>query len=104
VPVAVGEPQVLATTSSVGLDLAWLDDVSVGVLLTSEQGATVLLQPVGGRGSSNAVTSGAVGISGGNSSVRLRTSDGALLIQRGANWEEAAGDIAVLGVQQGSPE
>jgi hypothetical protein len=45
-----------------------------------------------------------VEISGGNSSARLRTADGILLIQRGENWEEGATDIAVLGVQQGQPE
>ncbi|MFG6445079.1 GerMN domain-containing protein [Microbacterium sp. P07] len=103
-PVAVGEPLVLATTPSEGVDLAWLDDGNLGVLLNSAQGSTVLLQPVGGRGTLLAVSSGAVDIAGGNSTVRLRTSEGALLIQRGANWEEGAADIAVLGVQQGLPE
>jgi hypothetical protein len=104
-PAAVGEPLVLATSPSLGVGIAWLDEANLGVLMNSAQGPTVLMQPVGGRGALVAVPSGAaVEISGGNSSARLRTADGILLIQRGENWEEGATDIAVLGVQQGQPE
>lgn len=106
VPTALGEPLVLSSTSaSTGLDIAWLDDVNLGALLRTAEGTTTLLkQPVGGDGTVTEVPSSVVDISGGNSSVRLRTAGGLLLIERGANWEESADEVAVLGVQQGSPQ
>ena len=104
-PTALSEPHVLATSGATALDLSWLDDTSLGVLLISGDTTTLLRQPVAGRGRSTTVPSTtALEVSGGNSSVRLRTSEGILLVERGSNWEESARDVAVLAVQQGQPQ
>lgn len=104
-PTALSEPQVLASSSASALDLSWLDDTSLGVLLVAGDTTTLLRQPVAGRGRSTTVPSTtALEVSGGNSSVRLRTSEGVLLVERGTNWEESARDVAVLAVQQGQPQ
>lgn len=103
-PVAIGEPLLVASTTAAGIGLAWLDGTSVGVVLRSDSGSSILRQPIGGRGDATTVESGVVDIAGGNSTVRLRTDAGALLIERGSIWEEAAEGVIVLGVQQGPLE
>lgn len=103
VPTSLSDAQVLATTSSTALDLAWLDDSQLGILLSSGETTTLLRQPIGGAGTTTVLPSSAVDIAGGNSIVRLRTTEGLLLVERGENWEEIARDVAVLAVQQGQP-
>jgi hypothetical protein len=103
-PVALGEPVVVSTSTSPGIDLAWLDDTTLGVLLASGESASLLRQPIGGVGRLSSVPSGVVSVSGGNSSARLRTSDGVLLVERGSNWEQGADGVRVLAVQQGQPQ
>lgn len=102
--ISLSEPQVLAAVPGNGIDLAWLDADHLGVVLTAEGSTMLLRQPVGGPGSFTKVSAAVTAIAGGNSSVRLRTSDDTLLVERGSNWEERASDVAVLVVQQGQPE
>ncbi len=90
----------------VGQGIAWIDDVTLGVLAVTGEESRVLEQTVGGPAISTTGEPNATSIAGGNttSPVRLRTSDGGLLIKRGANWQRTASDIRVLATQQGLPQ
>ncbi|GAB3604111.1 LpqB family beta-propeller domain-containing protein [Microbacterium aureliae] len=105
VPIGLGDPRLLGTVTGTGRSLAWLDEVTVGVLVVDGEAATVHEQIVGGPSTSTAapvaVTSIAGGAAAGN--VRLRAEDGTLLVRRGANWQESASGILVLATQQGTP-
>ncbi|MFG6502761.1 hypothetical protein [Microbacterium sp. P05] len=103
-PSGVGDPELVTTSSSTGIAVAWLNDVDLGALVTSGDAVALLRQPIGGRGTSTALASNVVDIAGGNSTVRLRTAEGALLIERGATWEESAKGISLLAIQQGQPQ
>lgn len=90
----------------IGQGLAWIDDVTLGVLAITGEESRVLEQTIGGPATSTTGEATATSIAGGNttSPVRLRTSDGSLLIKRGANWQQTASDIRVLATQQGLPQ
>lgn len=90
----------------IGQGLAWIDDVTLGVLAATGEDSRVLEQTIGGPAASTTGEVTATSIAGGNttSPVRLRTSDGQLLIKRGANWQQTASDIRVLATQQGLPQ
>ncbi|MDY0909034.1 LpqB family beta-propeller domain-containing protein [Microbacterium sp. CFBP9034] len=106
VPVRLGDPVQLATVVSSGRGLAWLDDLSVGVLSGDAEGSVVLEQVVGGISSSSAASPGMVAIAGGTtlSSVRLLADDGTLSVKRGTSWQPTATGVLVLATQQGTPE
>lgn len=102
-PLSLGEaPMLVAESDAAGLDLAWLDDATLGVLLRGEE--TVLLQqPVGGRGTSTVVPADAVSVVGGKASIRLLSAVGVLYLEQGANWQQSATGVRLLATQQGSP-
>lgn len=105
-PLSLGEPQRLGTTAGVGAGIAWIDDLTVGILIRDQAGAVVLEQPIGGPGLTTDAPEDAVSIAGANtvSNIRLRGADGALYLKRGANWQQSATGIDVLATQQGTPE
>lgn len=106
VPVRLGDPVQLATITGAGIGVAWIDDRSIAVLSGSADGSTVLEQVVGGPSSTTAAAPGMASIAGGTSisSVRLRASDGTLLVKRGTSWQPTATGVLVLGTQQGTPQ
>lgn len=101
--VRLGEPLLVAAPRGDGLDLAWLDDATIGVL--ERVGAEVRLreQPVGGPGTDLTVPAGVVQVVGGNSSPRLLTDTGVVYARQGTTWQQVLDGVAVLAAQQGSP-
>lgn len=104
--IRLGDPVKLDTVGGTGLGLAWLDDVSIGVLSRDAEGSTVLEQVVGGTSASTSAGAAMVAIAGGTSlsSVRLRADDGTLSVKRGTSWQPTATGVLMLATQQGAPE
>ncbi|MDJ1112960.1 LpqB family beta-propeller domain-containing protein [Microbacterium dauci] len=105
VPVAIGEPHPVATLAGDGIELTWLDDATVALVWTDGEQRMMREQPIGGEGVEILAPAGVVSVAGGNQpgSVRLRTAEGALFVQRGS-WQILAADVDVLAVQQGTPD
>ncbi|MBU4465562.1 MAG: hypothetical protein KKH75_06920, partial [Actinobacteria bacterium] len=103
-PKSLGQPVVLATLPGAGIDLAWLDDTTLGVLANDGDSQVMIEQQVGGPSRSMPTPAGETmtDIAGANqpTGVRLRDATGTLYVRRGANWGSAATAITVLGTQQ----
>jgi hypothetical protein len=106
VPERLGDPVKLAFVDGASRGVAWLDDLSVGVLSGDAQGTEVLEQVVGGTGATTSASAAMTSIAGGTSlsSVRLLAKDGTLSSKRGTSWQPTATGILVLATQQGMPE
>lgn len=106
VPQGVDEAFALGPSPGTGIDIAWLDAVTVGVLATSGDQTVLVEQPIGGPASTYPAPSTAASISGANqiTTVRLRGSDGALYDKRGSNWQQTGTGVRVLATQQGAPQ
>lgn len=104
VPVAFGVAERLLRLEGDGVDLAWLDDRTLGVLSEGTEGTVVTEQVIGGLGSSGTGPSGAVSLAAGPtaSSARLLTEDGTLFFRRGTTWQRAADEVLVLATQLGA--
>lgn len=101
--IELGEPYVLATTVDDGYALAWLDDMTVGMLEHTAAGEPRLReQPVGGPGTDYTVPAGVTSIAGGNATARLLADTGVLYSRQAASWQQVATDVRVLAVQQGT--
>ncbi|GAA2004219.1 LpqB family beta-propeller domain-containing protein [Microbacterium ulmi] len=96
-----GDSLTLSFAPGVGAGIAWIDDVSLGILSRDGDSSVVVEQAVGGQAVETAAPASAASIAGGTASspARLRTADGALLIQRGTNWQQTASGIALLATQ-----
>lgn len=105
-PQRLGAPLPIGEVSGAGVDIAWIDDATVGVLSHDGTSSVVVEQLVGGPGSATAAPSEIASIAGGSAiaNVRLRGEDGALYVRRGSNWQQSASGILVLATQQGSPQ
>lgn len=104
-PTGLGDPMQLARLPGTGIDLAWLDDATLGVLAHSGDTTVEIQQIVGGPGTVTTAPNGVTAISGTTGTlVRLLGADGTLYSQRGANWEQAGTGVQVLGTVQGTPE
>jgi hypothetical protein len=103
VPSALGDPIPLTQLPGPGVALAWLDDISVGVLTRSSDVPAVVDLVVGGPTATTLAPEGVTQIAGANqaTTVRLRAAEGALYVQRGSNWTQTAEGILVLATQQG---
>lgn len=103
-PVSLGEPEVLATLPDGGIDIAWADETTLGVLTG---GAEPVYRdvPVGGPSESISAPQGARSLAGSSSiaGVRVLAADGVLYLRRSSTWVQSANGVAVLAVQQGTP-
>jgi hypothetical protein len=106
VPERLGDPVALATVPGTSRGLAWLDDLSVGVLSGDAEGTTVLEQVLGGMSETSSAPASMTSIAGGTSlsSVRVLAADGTLSVKRGTSWQPTATGVLVLATQQGMPE
>ncbi|ANG85263.1 LpqB family beta-propeller domain-containing protein [Microbacterium aurantiacum] len=104
--IVLDEPLLLSVLGGSGVDVAWLDDQTVGVLVRQDDTTVVLEQAVGGPGTTVVAPRDAASLAGGTSlsNVRLRGEDGALYVRRGSTWQQAAAGIRVLATQQGAPQ
>lgn len=100
-PTGLGTPVGVTTLSGKGVDLTWLDDLTVGVLVSGDE-SSFLAVTLGGTTERLAVRDGAVSIAGGNSpgNVRLLTDAGDLYQRRGTAWQRLVDGVQVLGTQQ----
>lgn len=107
VPVSLGEqPQRVARLDGAGIDIAWLDDETLGVVALGPEGLSdVHERVVGGTGS---VQSGpaapVVQIAAGATvtSTRALAEDGVLYLRRGGTWQPAADEVSILAPQLGN--
>ncbi|MCW3493789.1 LpqB family beta-propeller domain-containing protein [Microbacterium sp. SSM24] len=106
VPERLGDPLQLAVVDGASRGIAWLDDLSIGVLSGDAEGTEVLEQVVGGLTSTSSAPETMSSIAGGTSlsSVRLLADDGTLSVKRGTTWQPTATGVRVLATQQGMPE
>lgn len=106
IPERLSEPVRLASVAGPGLGIAWLDDLSIGVLSADDEASIVLEQVVGGTATTSTAAAGMRSIAGGTSlsSVRLLSADGTLVVKRGTSWQPTATGVLVLATQQGIPE
>jgi hypothetical protein len=104
VPVSFGTPVLLSSDDSTPVDVTWVDDLTVAHMsrLDGEE-ARISLNQLGGVSSRLESTVDGEVVVGSNSArdLRLLTADGALLVQRGAGWQERIGDVTLLATQQG---
>lgn len=105
-PLSVGPPRRIAQLRMAGIDLAWIDDITVGIAAGGSDSAQVIQQPIGAPARSVAAPLAVVTIGAGDqeSPVRLLTDDGALLTLRGTIPTQSASDVRVLATQLGQPE
>ncbi len=103
-PVGLGDPLPVAMLAGDGVELTWLGGSTVALIWTDGEQRVMREQPIGGEGTEVRAPDGVVSIAGGNQSgsVRLRTGEGGLFVQRGS-WQFLAPDVTVLAVQQGVP-
>ena len=106
VPVRLGPWMRLAVQPTSGVAVAWLDDVTLGIVRVVDGQSMILTQEVGGLASATAVQATVTAIAGGNqlSSVRLLADDGVLYSRTGSRWQQHASGILVLATQQGIPQ
>lgn len=104
VPTALGEAVALAPLSGTGLDVAWVDAATIGVLAGPADAVQYVQQPVGGDTVAWEAPAGAVSLAGVNlpSAVRVLDGNGALFVRRQSNWVQTGAGIDVLAVQQGA--
>jgi hypothetical protein len=104
VPVGFGTPVLLSSDDSTPVDVTWVDDLTVAHMsrLDGEE-ARISLNQLGGVSSRLESAVDGEFVVGSNSArdLRLLTADGALLVQRGAGWQERIGDVTLLATQQG---
>ena len=98
VPVKLSDPVIVGTLPGDGLDLAWLDDSTVGALAHDGDGITLVEQQVGGTAVQVDAPPSAVSLSGASTiaAVRLRGDDGAIYLRRGSNWQQVGTGVQVL--------
>jgi hypothetical protein len=102
VPQRLGQTVELATPPGAPGGATWADQLSVAALTalpTGESRATA--QQLGGRTTPLGAPAGATGLAGGNDldGLRVRSADGALLLQQGSAWQPVATGVALLAVQ-----
>lgn len=105
VPSALGEVLKLARLSGEGIDVAWLDDASIAVARLDDEETLIDTQLVGGPSATRIAPRGTLALAGANSlpTLRLRTAEGVLFVQRASTWQVAAEGVLVLATQQGMP-
>ena len=103
-PTGIGAPMLLASGVGVGLDAAWMDELTVASLSTGPSGeGHIVVQQIGGVSSTLEPPKSSRIIVGSNSvrDLRALTEVGSLEVQRGAGWQARIGEVTLLATQQG---
>lgn len=100
--VNLGPPHVLSFSQQGAFDLAWLDDTTIGVLVSADGVSRLRELNVGGRGTEATAPDGARTLAAGSTSVRVLDDQGRLYSRRGSSWTLVASGIRVLAAQQGT--
>ena len=104
VPVSLGDPVDLTSTTGTPLNATWIDELTVASLTRLPSGEErIIAQRIGGTSSVLESAPGSAAITGGNSlrDVKSLSGSGALLVQRGAGWQERIDEVGLIGTQQG---
>jgi len=103
VPVRLGPTHMVAELDATALDLSWVGEDMLSVLIELETSSTVLTQDVGGPGTIATGPTGAQSLSGGTTptAVRILTDEGVLFAQRGTTWQMGLSGVRVLGTHAG---
>ncbi|MFT4228958.1 MAG: LpqB family beta-propeller domain-containing protein, partial [Microbacterium sp.] len=106
VPLRLGPWMRLATLPGPGVSVSWLDEATVGIVVSVDGESRIIAQQVGGLASTTSLQADVVTIAGGSqlSSVRVLASDGTMYLKTGARWQKSAAGILVLATQQGAPQ
>ncbi|WP_243076945.1 GerMN domain-containing protein [Microbacterium sp. SS28] len=105
VPSALGEPSlVLATLPAQATSVAWVDDVTVGVLTGVGDESELVELLVGGPAITTDAPASSAQLAGSQGTWRVKDADGGLFSKRGATWPQTSAGILVLATQQGSPQ
>ena len=83
----------------------WLDDTSIAVAMVDDDEPWIDTQLVGGPSARRDAPPGTLTLAGANSlpTLRLRTAEGMLFVQRASTWQVAGAGVLVLATQQGMP-
>ena len=105
VPSALGESLKIARLAGEGTDIVWLDDTSIAVAMVDDDEPWIDTQLVGGPSARRDAPPGTLTLAGANSlpTLRLRTAEGMLFVQRASTWQVAGAGVLVLATQQGMP-
>jgi hypothetical protein len=104
-PSELAYPLVLESLATESASVAWLDDITVGVLSGIGAEPEVLELTIGGPSAITTAPAGATQLAGGNQgTMRVRSGDGALYSKRGSTWPQTGAGILVLATQQGTPQ
>ena len=104
-PVGLGEPVQLATDDGVPSDVTWIDQTTVAFLTQQSSGeSSIIAQEIGGRTIPQEPSTSIDSITGSNllRDLRVRSTDGALLVLRNVGWQERIGGVTLVATQQGS--
>ncbi len=103
VPVEIGPTHMVAQLEGEAMDLSWIGDDMLTVLVDDGGTKLLLTQGIGGPGARAAAPEGAMSLSGGPlaSSVRILNDSGMLFAQRGSTWQMGPADVLVLGTHAG---
>lgn len=104
-PVALGDPVAVTALDGAGVDVAWVNDTTIGIVANDAAGLEIIEQQIGGPATRMSSESDIVSISAGSaqSPIRLRDSGGTLFVRRGSTWQPSATGIEVLATQLGAP-
>lgn len=103
-PEGLGDPVGVTSLRGEGVDVAWLDTTTIGILARDQAGLEVVRQQIGGPATRMSSEAGITDIAAGNQQTvaRLLGKDGTLYVRRGSTWQPAASGVAVLATQLGS--
>jgi hypothetical protein len=106
-PVALGDPQVLAVGTGTAVTSTWVDDLTVATLTTAGDGTTdVVTQVIGGQSEVLQGPAGAVSLVAGSGLRQLRAVviGGNLTALRTSAWQVVGSGVALIATQLGSPD
>jgi hypothetical protein len=105
-PRSLGESRRIVRLDGNGIDVAWLDDQTLGVASAGDDGEmSVIEHVVGGTGqtlSGPAATLTTIAAGATVTSARVLSDDGVLSLRRGSTWQPAAEGVRVLAPQLGA--
>jgi hypothetical protein len=106
VPQSLGESRRIVRLDGSGIDVAWLDDQTLGIASAGDDGEmSVIEHVVGGTGqtlSGPAATLTTIAAGATVTSARVLSDDGVLSLRRGSTWQPAAEGVRVLAPQLGA--
>lgn len=102
-PVELGPMHMVAQLDRDALDMSWVGEDTLSVLIDADGNRAVLSQDIGGPAIFAAAPTGAQSLSGGTNSaaVSILNDAGVLFAQRGTTWQMGLSDVLVLGTRAG---